>query len=206
MCCLPVLEFPRYCGEYGDRLHQEVVKVVTMPDPNDIVFAAASFAARAHRHQKRKDDTTPYVSHVFRVCLVVRHVFGFDDPKMLAAALLHDTIEDTDTDYDNVFDEFGKEIADWVSALTKEKRWQEEKREALYAETLRASPWQVKVIKLADQYDNLADCTSRDKAGQSKTADKVRFYLKAVRDGLPLEGENALRLVEEKLAMLEKTL
>ena len=46
----------------------------------------------------RKDRATPYVSHVFRVCLVVRDVFGFDDSRMLITALLHDTIEDTTTD------------------------------------------------------------------------------------------------------------
>ena len=59
------------------------------------LLRAAAFAARAHRHQWRKDGQTPYVSHVFRACLTVRHVFGVDDDDVLAAALLHDTIEDT---------------------------------------------------------------------------------------------------------------
>src|SRR5436853_7554517 len=100
-----------------------------MRDSNEIVFAAAAFAARAHRHQLRKDRETPYVSHVFRVCLVVRHVFGFDDPRMLAAALLHDTIEDTNTDYDDIADEFGRDVARWVAALTKETRLPDDERE-----------------------------------------------------------------------------
>lgn len=77
-----------------------------MTEPHDPAFAkvqeAASFAARAHRHQVRKDGRTPYTAHPFRVCLVVRHVFGHDDPRMLQAALLHDTIEDTTTDYDDL--------------------------------------------------------------------------------------------------------
>src|ERR1044072_1672501 len=104
-----------------------------MPDPNDIVFEAAGVSARApppptpqrppaHRPQLRKSRETPYVSHVFRVCLVVRHVFGFDDPKMLAAALLHDTIEDTATDCDDIIERFGPEVAAWVAALTKDMR------------------------------------------------------------------------------------
>ena len=80
-----------------------------MSDPNQIVFDAVAFAAWAHRHQVRKDNKTPYVSHVFRVCLTVRHVFGFDDPRMLAAAVLHDTIEDTTTDYDDLIEHFGPE-------------------------------------------------------------------------------------------------
>ena len=70
-----------------------------MPNSNDIVFEAAAFAARAHHHQVRKDGRTPYFSHPVRVCLVVRQVFGFDDPRILAAALLHDTLEDTTTDF-----------------------------------------------------------------------------------------------------------
>ena len=47
-----------------------------MTDSDAILFAAAAFAARVHRHQLRKDGETPYVSHPYRVCLIVRHVFG----------------------------------------------------------------------------------------------------------------------------------
>src|SRR5262245_22521267 len=89
-------------------------------NPTTAMFEAASFAARAHRHQMRKDGETPYAAHPFRVCLVVRHVFGIDDPKVLTAAMLHDTIEDTPTDYDDVLDRFGPEVAGWVAALTKD--------------------------------------------------------------------------------------
>ena len=59
-------------------------------DARRLVLEAASFAARAHHGQMRKDNATPYVSHVFRVCLVVRDVFGFHDAATLTAALLHD--------------------------------------------------------------------------------------------------------------------
>src|SRR5262245_42497729 len=72
---------------------------------------AVAFAARAHRPQLRKDGQTPYVSHVFRVCLVVWHVFGVDDPRVLTAAVLHDTIEDTTTDYDDLREQFGDDVA-----------------------------------------------------------------------------------------------
>src|SRR3954464_1988237 len=110
-------------------------------DP-ELPFLAAAFAARRHRHQIRKDGHTPYVSHVFRVCLVVRHVFGFDDPRMLAAALLHDTIEDTNTDCDDIIERFGPEVAEWVSALTKETRLPHDEREAAYARAISEGAWQ----------------------------------------------------------------
>ena len=67
---------------------------------------AASFAARAHDGQKRKDGRTPYVAHPYRVAMVIRHVFGCEDETILAAALLHDVIEDTTVDYDDVAEAF----------------------------------------------------------------------------------------------------
>jgi guanosine-3',5'-bis(diphosphate) 3'-pyrophosphohydrolase len=177
-----------------------------MADPNDIVFQAAAFAARVHEHQKRKDGKTPYVSHPMRVCLVVRHVFGFDDPGMLAAALLHDTLEDTTTDYDELVEHFGPDVANWVAVLSKDSRLPNDEREKAYCEALTRADWQVKVIKLADQYDNLGDCAYLDVKGRRKTAKKVRTYVDAVRDGLPPEGEKAVQLVEERVAELESRL
>src|SRR5437762_6917708 len=102
------------------------------------MLEAASFAARAHRHQLRKDGQTPYAAHPFRVCLVVRHVFGIDDPEILAAALLHDTIEDTTTDYDDLEKQFGARVAGWAAALSKDKRLADDAREAAYTATLAA--------------------------------------------------------------------
>src|SRR2546423_7576788 len=103
------------------------------------MLEAASFAARAHRHQLRKDGQTPYAAHPFRVCLVVRHVFGIDDPEILTAALLHDTIEDTTTDFDDLEEKFGARIAGWVGALSKDMRLPDAEREAAYMATLAAA-------------------------------------------------------------------
>src|SRR3954471_18437790 len=116
---------------------------------------AASFAARAHRHQLRKDGLTPYAAHPFRVCLIVRHVFGIDDPEVLTAALLHDTIEDTTTDFDDLEERFGARVAGWVAHLSKDTRLPDEEREAAYMGTLAAAEPAVKVVKLADILDNL---------------------------------------------------
>src|SRR5437868_15467992 len=107
------------------------------------LLESASFAARAHHGQMRKDKETPYVSHVFRVCLIVRDVFGFQDPRMLITALLHATIEDTTTDFDDVAKNHGPEIARWVAFLTKNKALPEAEREADYVRRLLSAPWQV---------------------------------------------------------------
>src|SRR3954466_10897816 len=132
---------------------------------------AASFAARFHHGQFRKDGRTPYIAHPFRVAMTVRDVFGVDDPVALAAALLHDVIEDTTADYDDVEREFGRAVADVVAALTKDMRRPNDAREAEYDRQLAAAPWQARLVKLADVYDNVSDCV--DDAMREKAVQKV---------------------------------
>lgn len=119
--------------------------------------AAASFAARQHRHQLRKDLKTPYAAHVFRVAMTVSHVFGCRDESVITAALLHDTIEDTTTDFEDIESRFGTDVAAMVSALTKNMALPEPEREREYDQRLGAADWRVRLVKLADTYDNFAD-------------------------------------------------
>lgn len=118
---------------------------------------AASFAARAHAGQVRKDERTPYFAHPVRVAMTVREVFGCDDPVCIAAAFLHDVIEDTATDYDELLEHFGGEVAECVAALTKDMRLPEEEREPTYDRALAEADWRARLVKLADTYDNLCD-------------------------------------------------
>lgn len=151
-------------------------------DPLTRLLRASAFAARAHRHQLRKDGATPYVSHVFRVCLTLRHVFGVDDEAALTAALLHDTIEDTNTDFDDLEKHFGAEVAAWVKALTKDKREREPGREKKYIRGLAQAPWQVKACKLADVHDNLLDSDHFPPEQRAKTFRRSREYLSVLDD------------------------
>ncbi len=127
------------------------------PAGDELWQLACAFAARAHAGQLRKDRATPYFTHAARVALTLRHTFGFADPVALAAALLHDTIEDTPVDYDDVAHRFGNEIADIVAALTKNMILPESTREADYDQRLAQADWRARLIKLADVYDNLCD-------------------------------------------------
>ncbi len=130
---------------------------------------AASFAARAHMGQLRKDETTPYIAHPFRVAMVIRHVFDCDDEVAIAAAMLHDTIEDTPVDYDDIAKAFGDAVADAVAAMSKNMVMPETQREADYDARLAAGPWQGRLIKLADVYDNTTDL-----APDKSMADRLR--------------------------------
>src|SRR5918993_990496 len=169
----------------GEGLPMGRERAGNVSDPIDRLLSAASFAARAHRHQIRKDGQTPYVAHPFRVCLIVRHVFGIDDPEFLTAALLHDTIEDTTTDFDDLEERFGARVAGWVAALSKDMRLPDDDREAAYMTTLARAEPAVKVTKLADIYDNLTDSRHLSPAARARTAERSRRYLVALEAHLP---------------------
>ena len=153
---------------------------------------AAAFAGEAHKHQTRNDGR-PYVSHCFRVAMTVRMVFGFDDPEVIAAALLHDTIEDCDVDFDEILEKFGRNVANYVAAMTKDMRLEEEIREISYDKQLADGPWQGRLIKLANVFDNLTD-TLPDK--------RKKFMSKAERILLLTEHDEQLQGAREQLREL----
>ncbi|MDP7008247.1 MAG: HD domain-containing protein [Phycisphaerales bacterium] len=153
---------------------------------------AAAFASEAHKHQTRNDGR-PYVSHCFRVAMTVRMVFGFDDPEVIAAALLHDTIEDCDVDYDDILELFGRTVADNVAVMTKDMRLEEEIREIAYDKQLAEGPWQGRLIKLADVYDNLTDILPEK---------RKKFMSKVERILLLTEHDEQLQDAREQLQTL----
>jgi guanosine-3',5'-bis(diphosphate) 3'-pyrophosphohydrolase len=166
------------------------------------LLEAVAFAARAHHGQVRKDRATPYVSHVFRVCLVVRDLFGFDDPRMLITALLHDTIEDTTTDFDDIEARYGAEIAGWVAYLTKDKRLPESERERVYLGRLKEAPWQVQVCKLADIFDNLMDVQNLPADRHAHALQRADQYFAELRHLSAPEAQKPIALVAQLIEEL----
>jgi (p)ppGpp synthase/HD superfamily hydrolase len=90
------------------------------------------------------DGQTRYRARDFRVCLVVRYIFGIDDPSVLMAAALHDAIKDTPTVFDDLEEHFGRQAVDWAAAMCKGTRRQDE-RGRKYVANLTTAPWQVTV-------------------------------------------------------------
>jgi guanosine-3',5'-bis(diphosphate) 3'-pyrophosphohydrolase len=146
--------------------------------PHPLWMHAASFAARAHRHQLRKDRVTPYFAHCVRVAMVVRDVFKCEDEAAICAAYLHDTIEDTPTDFDDIEAAFDTRIAEIVAALTKNMTLPEAAREKEYDARLAAADWRARLVKLADAYDNFIDAATRlDKTRRDSRRKKARRAL-----------------------------
>lgn len=153
---------------------------------------AAAFAANTHRYQTR-NDKRPYISHCFRVAMTLNLVFGFDDAEVLAGALLHDTIEDCDVDYDEILETFGRNVADYVAVMTKDMRLEETIREVSYDKQLANGPWQGRLIKLADVYDNFTDSPLK----------KQRVYVEKAERILALtENDAQLQEAREHLQLL----
>ena len=169
-----------------------------MPDTS-LWQQASAFAARAHRHQVRRDGRTPYFSHCVRVALTVALKFGCTDDTVLAAALLHDVIEDTQADYDDVLQHFGSEVAEMVAALSKDMRLVESGREPAYDAQLAEAPWQARLIKLADVYDNFTDAETD--AARRKLADKANRALRLA-EGDP-KLVKACEIVRELIGAVE---
>jgi guanosine-3',5'-bis(diphosphate) 3'-pyrophosphohydrolase len=149
-----------------------------------LLAAAEEFASWKHRHQFRRDGVTPYVQHPKGVLAILRDEFGVTDIDTLAAALLHDTIEDTTTDYDEVCERFGRRVAELVAVLTKDKRLPEAKRERVYFAQLSRAPLAARLCKIADSLYNVRDS---DKAHRPKAAGKARKLLQIYKGARGLE-------------------
>lgn len=179
-----------------------------LADPLQRLLRAATFAARKHHGQMRADGAAPYFSHVVRVTLVLSQGFGVYDDDVLTAALLHDTVEDTATDYDEIAEQFGIRVADYVMLLTKNAMLPKKEREEDYEERLCSAPEIVKIAKMADLYDNLSDRLNSPKLRKTaETAERLlsRFapLLKSER-GRQAHGKLSRLLEEITAARLTK--
>jgi guanosine-3',5'-bis(diphosphate) 3'-pyrophosphohydrolase len=159
----------------------------------DLLARADALAERKHRHQFRRDGVTPYVEHPRAVMAIVRDEFGVRDEAVLAAALLHDTIEDTTTDYDELAALFGSRVAAVVAALSKDKRLPEARRERDYFDGLARAPLAAKLCKIADTLHNLRDT---DSAHRPKALSKARRLIRIFGGVRVLSGPLGLLRVE----------
>ena len=128
-----------------------------MPPPDlATLLRATHFAADRHRSQHRKDGTTPYINHPLRVAAVLAEC-GVADATTLVAAVLHDTVEDTDTSPDEIADLFGPAVRDLVLEVTDDKRLPKAERKRLQVETMRSRSEAARLIRIADKTANLED-------------------------------------------------
>ena len=129
----------------------------------DIIEKAEQFAVQAHGPQKRKYSGEPYIVHPIEVSQIVRTVPHTN--AMVAAAILHDVIEDTEATYDDVVVNFGVIIADLVNELTdvsKPEDGNRAVRKSLDRAHLAKASADAQTIKLADIISNSKDIKEND--------------------------------------------
>jgi (p)ppGpp synthase/HD superfamily hydrolase len=158
-----------------------------------IVRDAYRVAAAAHEGQRRKGGDRPYIEHPLRVAGQLRAA-GFDE-EVIAAALLHDVVEDSDMSIDRVGKEFGERVAELVEALTEGEAIEpyERRKDALRAQVEGAGR-NAAAIYAADKLANIRDL----RAAYSREGEAVSDRLKA-----PLGVR--VRLWEDDLAMVRRT-
>jgi guanosine-3',5'-bis(diphosphate) 3'-pyrophosphohydrolase len=123
-----------------------------------ILLRAAAFAADKHRLQRRKDaEASPYINHPLELARILAVDGDIDDTATLAAALLHDTLEDTDATREELAELFGEEIAALVAEVTDDKSLPKAQRKALQVEHAPHLSAKARRVKLADKIANLRD-------------------------------------------------
>jgi len=124
------------------------------------LLQAIEFSAYKHRAQKRKDaDASPYINHPIAVATILATVGAVTDATVLIAAVLHDTLEDTETTPAELEDRFGPEVRGLVEEMTDDKRLPKAERKRLQVEHAPGNSAKAKLIKLADKIANVRDVT-----------------------------------------------
>jgi guanosine-3',5'-bis(diphosphate) 3'-pyrophosphohydrolase len=124
----------------------------------DRFVKAVAFAADKHRDQRRKDArASPYINHPIALAHVLVHEGGVSDVAVLCAAVLHDTVEDTETSAQELQAAFGKKVASIVLEVTDDKRLPKLERKRRQVEHAPHISRQAKLVKLADKICNLRD-------------------------------------------------
>jgi len=123
-----------------------------------MLLRAVTFAADKHRHQRRKDaDASPYINHPIALANVLANEGGVDDVVVLCAAILHDTIEDTETTAADIEILFGAKVSSIVLEVTDDKSLPKEVRKQLQIDHAPHLSPEAKLVKLADKISNLRD-------------------------------------------------
>jgi guanosine-3',5'-bis(diphosphate) 3'-pyrophosphohydrolase len=140
------------------------------------LLQAVRFVADRHRYQRRKGaDAPPYINHPIEVAELLADVGGVTDLATLIAAMLHDTVEDTDTTLEEVEVAFGPEVRALVAEVTDDKSLPKAERKRLQIEHASNLSRQAKEIKIADKISNVLDITRNPPADWS--IDRKREYV-----------------------------
>ena len=155
----------------------------TFPD----FVKALAFASRKHSQQRRKDaDASPYINHPIALVSILAVEAGINDRDTLCAALLHDTIEDTNTSVEELVEAFGGSVASLVQEVTDNKRLPKAERKLRQVKHAAHLSAKARLVKLADKIANLRDVADSPPVNWSLARRQEYFdWAKQVVDQIP---------------------
>lgn len=140
------------------------------------LLQAILFAAEKHRDQRRKGaNRAPYINHPIAVAEILWRVGGIRDEVTLQAAILHDTIEDTDTTPEELDKLFGAEVREVVMEATDDKSLPKAERKRLQIAHAPHKSFRARAVKIADKISNLRDIIHTPPPQWSET--RIREYV-----------------------------
>jgi len=165
----------------------------------EVICSGVNFAAEKHRFQTRKNkEKTPYVSHPIGVAYNLMDVGGIRETSVIIGALLHDTVEDTQTTFEEIENQFGKQVASLVREVTDDKSLAKEARKRLQVINASHKSKGAAQIKLADKLFNLNDLYNNPPPDWTQTRiDRYYEWAQSVIDRLPEANEKLRCAIEE---------
>ncbi|MFH4979937.1 hypothetical protein AB6A40_006646 [Gnathostoma spinigerum] len=156
---------------------------VSSSDQLAVVIKACDFAARRHRTQRRKDLLqTPYINHPIGVAHILTSEANITDLATITAAILHDTVEDTNTSFEEIEEMFGKEVHDIVKECSDDKSLPREVRKKLQVENAPRRSLKARLVIMADKLYNCRDAERSTPVGwdRSRKLEYMRWAKRVV--------------------------
>ncbi len=169
---------------------------------SNLFIKAIAFAAEKHKNQRRKDaNASPYINHPIALANVLANEGGIANQDVLIAAILHDTIEDTETTVAEIRSEFGDVIAEIVLEVTDDKSSPKAERKLKQIEHAPHISMDAKLVKLADKISNLRDILNSPPSDWSVERRQEYFkWSEAVVQGLRGSNVKLERIFDDLMA------
>jgi len=165
--------------------------------PTDIASKAKEFAFKKHKNQKRKDGIGSFSDHLEGVVNRLKNL-GITNQEILSAAWLHDTIEHTDTTFDEINKIFGNTVSVLVLSLSKDMNLPNKEKELQYIQQLKNSDPLAKIIKFCDISANIKDIANSplSKTQKNKKVKKLYRYLRVIKKELSKQKSSYPKIQE----------
>ncbi len=173
-----------------------------------LLISAIKYSAHKHRNQRRKGaDASPYINHPITVADILWRIGSVRDIDTIVAAILHDTLEDTDATPSEIEALFGKEVLNLVEEVSDDKTLPKEERKRLQVANSHHKSTAAKLIKLADKISNINDIGNSPpkewsierRLGYLDWADDVVLGLRGVNRALEEHYDEAVRHTRKRL-------